>query len=103
MQKEDEEIVDNVVYDEFYRVKLTFIYYLFSKNALLIIVGMYFGLYHFGFVSFNAYLSLTLFALMFGYKQFFKAYRGDEFNIWLIAIFGDLLFSIKKRIRELYA
>jgi hypothetical protein len=40
---------------------------------------------------------------MVGYKMFFKSVRGEEFNIWLIKIFGDFIFSLKKKYRELNA
>ncbi|WP_419774372.1 hypothetical protein [Halarcobacter sp.] len=89
--------VNEVVYDEFYRVKLPFLYYLFTKNAITIILLMYFIIIHLFNYSINAYLASTFLTLMFGYRQFFKAYRGDEFNIWLISIWGDLVLSIKKR------
>lgn len=89
--------VNEVVYDEFYRIKLPFVYYLFTKNAILIIISMYFLIIQVFNYSTNAYLASTFLALMFGYKQFFKAYRGDEFNIWLINIIGDLVLSIKNK------
>ena len=89
--------VNEVIYDEFYRVKLPFIYYLFTKNAIFIMFFMYFFIVHIFNYSANAYLASTFLFLMFGYKQFFKAYKGDEFNIWLISIIGDLVLSIKKK------
>jgi len=95
--------VDDVVYNELYRLKLPFIYYLFSKNAIYIIIGMYFFIVQMLGYSTNAYLGLTFLSLMFGYKQFFKAYRGDEFNIWLISIIGNLILKIKEKTREKYA
>lgn len=95
--------LDNILYDEFYRVKLTFPYYLFSKNAIGIIAGVYFFACVMNNFSFNAFSSICFFALMVGYKNYFKSVRGEEFNIWLIKIFGDFTFFLKKKYRQLYA
>lgn len=93
--------LDDILYDEFYRVKLPFTYYLFSKNAIMIIVGVYILCCILNDLSFNVYSSICFFSLMVGYKMFFKSVRGEEFNIWLIKIFGDFIFSLKKKYREL--
>lgn len=95
--------LDNILYDEFYRVKLSFPYYLFSKNAISIILGLYVFLCVMNDLSFNAYSSICFFALMLGYKLYFKSVRGEEFNIWLIKIFGDFIFLLNKKYREIYA
>jgi len=95
--------VNEIIYNEFYRIKLSFIYYLFSKNALIMVVSMYFIVIEIANSSMNMYLTITFFSLMLGYKQFFKAYRGDEFNLWIINLIGKLYFSIKKKTEEINA
>ncbi len=95
--------VDEVIYNEFYRIKLPFIYYLFSKNALIMSIVTYFIIIELLEKSINFYLTITVFALMIGYKKFFKSYRGDEFNIWIIDLFGKLILNIKKKTQDLNA
>lgn len=99
--KQDE--FDEILYDEYYRQKLTFFYFIFSRNAFYIIVGLYLFGFHVQNWTINQYLSFLLIALMVGYRYFFKAYKGDEFNVWLISFFGDINLAIKKRTKERYS
>ncbi len=95
--------LENILYDDFYRVKLPFAYYLFSKSAVFIVIISYLLCCVLNDISFEAYSSICFFALMLGYKMFFKGMRGNEFDIWLIKIVGDFVFSMKKKYREFYA
>ena len=95
--------MEEIIYNEYYRYKLVFYYFLFSKEAMGIFVVLYLYGFQIDTWSLNQFLTLTLISLIIGYKFLFTAYKGDEFSIFLIKYFGDLNFAIKKRTKELYA
>ncbi len=84
--------IDEVVYDEFYKVKLGIFYFFATFDAILIVLFTYYIT-----DSLETFLIFAPILLMFGYKMKFNKFMGEQYSIFLIEKFATLITQIKDR------
>lgn len=88
-----------IIYDEFYKLKLKIVYFIFTQLGIGILFGAWLisDLWYKG--SFQSFFTLYIVGIMFFYKTKFNMYTGEEYNVFVIAWLAKGLKLIRSRQR----